>query len=84
MRLPFVNIRDIFNIHNIYDKLQDTYFTMQLIHLIINDNMQDIMSTVVLFISTCDKTKFICSILKSISYISKLLSHMHVYIISAC
>lgn len=38
MRLPFVNMRDIFNIHNIYVKLEDNYVNMQLIYLIIEDN----------------------------------------------
>lgn len=53
------NMRDICMIHNIYVKFQDNYVIMQLIYLIINndyDCMQNIMSTCVLFMSTCYKT----------------------------
>lgn len=57
MRLPFVNMRGIFKFHNIYVKLQDNYVIMHFIYLIINDdydNMQNIISTCVLCMSTCD------------------------------
>lgn len=57
MRLPFVNMRGIFKFHNIYVKLQDNYVIMHFVYLIINDdydNMQNIISTCVLYMSTCD------------------------------
>lgn len=57
MRLPFVNMRGIFKFHNIYVKLQDNYGIMHFVYLIINDdydNMQNIISTCVLYMSTCD------------------------------
>lgn len=79
MRFPFVNKRDMFNIHNINVKLQDNYVDMRLIYLFMKDNYdnrQEIMSTFVLFMSTCDKTMLTFSILKSISYMSKVLSHV--------
>lgn len=59
MRLPFVNMRDIFKFHNIYVKLQNNYVIMHFKYLIINDdydNMQKIISTCVLYMSTCDYT----------------------------